>query len=194
MIRGSITLSYLALWEQSEIISNIPEKGPLPLDILFVCTYNRPMENDLNRRLDAAFRGKLISRQSLLRKLLKQASPREPDIRGANPRKDRGFTPEQFVIIGILHSYGHGVTVSEITEAIDVPHSNVTRTLDRLEKKGLIHRKRGEDDKRQMIVRLTLEGTKAAKSLSQVQRILDKTLWGRLSESEKLVLLELLGR
>ena len=45
-----------------------------------------------------------------------------------------------------------------------------------------------------MIVRLTLEGNKAAKRLSEIQARLDEILWGSYSLSEKQVLLELLNR
>ena len=152
------------------------------------------MENNLNHQLDAALQAKWVTRQEVLRKLLRQASPPEPDPRGAHRHKLRGYTPEQYVIINILSTYGHGVTVSEILHEIDMPHANVTRTLDRLEKKGIIHRKRGDEDKRQIIVRLTLEGNKAAKKLSEVKGELERALWGHINDSEKQALLELLNR
>jgi DNA-binding MarR family transcriptional regulator len=152
------------------------------------------MDNDFNRRLDTILQAKWTSRQVLLRKLLKETAPSEPGGRGTHPHRGRGFTPEQFVIIRILHSFGHGVTVGEITEAIEIPHSNVTRTLDRLEKKGLIRRRRGEEDKRQMIVRLTLEGNKAARLMNQVQRELNERLWAGCDDDEKRQLILLLSK
>jgi len=152
------------------------------------------MDNDIDRRLGTALQAKWVVRQEQLRKLLKALSPPQSESRGSHPHRERGFTPEQYTIISILQSFGHGVTVSEIVEGIDVPHANVTRTLDRLEKKGLIHRKRGDEDKRQMIVRLTLEGGKAARKLGEVEKRLDEILWGEYSFSEKQILLELLRR
>lgn len=152
------------------------------------------MEDEIDRPLDAALQGKWIFRQRQLRMLLKKMSPPQPELPGTHPRRDRGFTPEQYTIISLLHSFGHGVTVSEIAGSIDVPHANVTRTLDRLEKKGIIHRKRGDDDKRQMIVRLTLEGSKAAKKLGEIEKRLDQILWGDYNPEEKRTLLELLSR
>jgi len=152
------------------------------------------MNSDLDRRLDAALRVKWVTRQKQLRELLKEIMPREPELPGTRPRRERGFTPEQYAIISILHSFGHGVTVSEIAGAIDIPHANVTRTLDRLERKGLIHRRRGDEDRRRMIVRLTLEGNKAAKRLSEIEARLDVIIWGAYSMSEKQALLELLNR
>lgn len=169
-------------------------EGIVPLDKLFVCTYNMAMENDINHRLDAALRDRWVSRQALLRRLLKEAIPPHRETRGTHPGRDRGFTPEQYAIINILHSYGHGVTVGEIVEGIDIPYANVTRTLDRLEKKGLIHRTRGSEDRRQMIVRLTLEGNKAAGKLGEVRGRLDEQLWRGYSDEEKRALLELLSR
>ncbi len=152
------------------------------------------MDDQINSRLNAALQSKWVARQEILRKLLKQVGPHEVDPRGAHRHKIRGYTPEQFVIINILNSFGHGVTVSEITGEIDIPHANVTRTLDRLEKKGLVRRRRGDDDKRQMIVQLTLEGNKAARILAEVKRDLDQALWGNYSDGEKQTLLDLLNR
>ncbi len=45
-----------------------------------------------------------------------------------------------------------------------------------------------------MIVRLTLEGTKAAKRLMEIERRLDEMIWDGYSESEKKSLLNLLSR
>jgi len=109
------------------------------------------------------------------------------------PRAER-LTPEQYAILVVLDSYGHGVTVKEVGEAIDLPFANVTRTLERLETKGLVYRTRGVEDRRQMIVKLTLEGAKTARRLGEVRRRLGQTLWGKYDEREKRLLINLLSR
>jgi len=152
------------------------------------------MGSNLNERLDTALQAKWISRQVLLRKLLREMDPRAYGSRGPDTRKSRGITPEQYLIITILHAFGHGVTVKEISEEIDMPYTNVTRTLDRLELKGVIRRKRGDDDRRQVIVRLTLEGSKMAQRLTAVREDLLTCLWSGLDDQEKRMLALLLTR
>jgi DNA-binding MarR family transcriptional regulator len=152
------------------------------------------MNIDWNDRLDKALCELLAHRQKLLRRLLPETEPPQPGRKGTRPRTHRGVTPEQYQVISILAAYGHGVPVKLIAEAIDLPHPNVTRTLDRLEMKGFIRRTTGVDDKRQVIVRLTLEGSKTARRLSGIDRRLKDALWGKFSDHEKELLADLLSR
>jgi DNA-binding MarR family transcriptional regulator len=152
------------------------------------------MIDELDARLDRALTKKFIARQALLRRLLRETGA---GVKGATgrgmPRAER-LTPEQYAILVVLDSYGHGVTVKEVGEAIDLPFANVTRTLERLETKGLVYRTRGVEDRRQMIVKLTLEGAKTARRLGEVRRRLEQTLWGKYDEREKRLLINLLSR
>jgi DNA-binding MarR family transcriptional regulator len=153
------------------------------------------MDDNIDEQLDRALRKTWSSRRILLRRLLRSRD--EPNT-GHDPGMPRqlilDITPEQFTILCILESYGHGVTVKEITESIEMPHANVTRTLDRLEKKGLIRRSAGHKDRRQVIVKLTLEGTKEARRFAEVNRRLFETMWNKYDYQEKLHLLKLLSR
>lgn len=148
------------------------------------------MEIDGDEKLDAALIGLYLRRQSILRRLLKETAPtnRKTDSRSTV------FTPEQYAVISALDAYGHGVTVKEIAEAITTPHANVTRTLERLEKKGLVYRTRGSNDRRQVIVRLTLAGTKLARQFHDITERLHERLWGVYTSDETRVLLKLLSK
>lgn len=148
----------------------------------------------IDAQLDAALRALWVRRQETLRQLLRQAFPPPSTQKGAIPRGDGRITPEQFAILIILQQYGHGVAVKDIAELIDDPHANVTRTLDRLEKKGLIRRTQGAADRRQVIIRLTLEGTRLAGKIVEIRIGWMTSLWGNLTGDEKSHLQELLNR
>jgi len=151
------------------------------------------MKDLIDVRLDKALARKHVERLGLLRRLLKEIPP-AGDTAHRGAKKAAPFTPEQYEIIIILNAYGHGVTVKEIVEAIDAPHANVTRTLERLENKGLIYRARGSEDRRQIIVRLTLAGAKTARQMAQIAERLDELLWHKLTDDDKRTLLRLLHK
>ena len=143
--------------------------------------------------LDAALEKKWRTRQNILRRLLRETEPTEDKKAGTVSHRTRGYTPEQFTIIMILAEFGHGVRISEIAGAVDMPHANISRSLDRLEQKGLVLRKRGHD-RREVLVRLTLEGNKAAGRLRDVERKLQAEIWGDYDRAEQEILLKLLTR
>ena len=138
------------------------------------------MKASLDQRLDRALREKWAERRQLLFDLLRKYIP------------EKRITPEQFAILDILSSVGHGLVVREITEQSDLPHANITRTLDRLEIKGLIRRTQDKADRRQVIIRLTLEGNKSVNRLAEIRQLLHEQMWTGLGEREKTYLLELL--
>lgn len=148
------------------------------------------MRNDIDGKLDSALVNFFLRRQSMLRSLLRAAVPSGRTTGG----RGTVFTPEQYAIILVLDTYGHGVTVKEIAEGVAAPHANVTRTLERLEKKGLVYSTRGSEDKRQVMVRLTLAGSKLARQLNEITNLLHQRLWDGLDERDKKTLLELLSR
>jgi len=81
--------------------------------------------------------------------LFEQASAR-------NVRK-LGFTHSQFDIIATLGNTP-GMTCKELGEKTLITKGTLTGVLDRLEQKGLIQRDRGNDDRRQLFVKLTPVG------------------------------------
>ncbi len=72
-----------------------------------------------------------------------------------------GLTDAQWgPLLLIRHGWGH--TAARLAELLDVDAGAMTRTLDRLEHKGLIRRERSGEDRREVILVLTAEGEKAA--------------------------------
>lgn len=68
-----------------------------------------------------------------------------------------GLTPAQFDVLAVLGETD-GMTCSELGRRTLITKGTLSPVLDRLEAKGLLTRKRGETDGRQIIVCLTPEG------------------------------------
>jgi MarR family 2-MHQ and catechol resistance regulon transcriptional repressor len=68
-----------------------------------------------------------------------------------------GFTESQFDIIATLGNTS-GMTCKELGEKTLITKGTLTGVLDRLDKKGLITRNQGDDDRRQFLVKLTPAG------------------------------------
>lgn len=152
------------------------------------------MKESLDTRLDRALAARWSLRRAILRRALKERTPHLPAPRGASPRGDRPLTPEQYAVLKILGGAGLGVTVQEVAGQCDFPHANATRTIDRLEKRGLIIRLRDKTDRRRVKVRLTVEGKKMLLALDAVEETMYYLLWDRYDPEEKSVLLRLLTR
>jgi len=167
------------------------ERPQFTIDFLFVYTDTICMETLIKSQLDIALKIVWARRARILRRLLKETAE---NADGLSRRAISAATPEQYTILTILASFGHGVTVGEIAERLELPHANISRTLDRLERKGLISRTRDRRDKRHMIIRLTLEGGKIARLFSEVATRLNDELWSSYTSEEKLTLLGLLSR
>lgn len=150
------------------------------------------MDSWLDDRLDRALCKMMADRDRILRRLLSKAhlhTSGDDDFQTV-----QGITPEQFAIVTILDQFGHPVPVSEIAAQIDSPHANVSRTLDKLEKKGMILRLRSKSDRRQVDVRLTNLGKRLHGLLSDIKDRFYKKMWDKFSDEEKVRLLDLFTR
>jgi DNA-binding MarR family transcriptional regulator len=80
--------------------------------------------------------------------------------------KPYGLTATQYNVLRILRGAGRaGMTCSEISQRMVTSDPDVTRLLDRMEKRGLIHRCRGKNDRRVVTANITLEGAELAQQL-----------------------------
>jgi DNA-binding MarR family transcriptional regulator len=68
------------------------------------------------------------------------------------------LTHIQYNVLRILRGSAKGLACCEIGERLVTKDSDITRLLDRLEKRGLIARERYEKDKRVIIVKITEAG------------------------------------
>jgi DNA-binding MarR family transcriptional regulator len=79
----------------------------------------------------------------------------------------RGLTNAQWVPLYKLH-LGQGTTAAELARLCHMDAGAMTRTLDRLEAKGLLSRVRSCEDRRVVNLALTEEGRHAAAEIPQV--------------------------
>lgn len=79
--------------------------------------------------------------------------------------KPYGLSTVQYNVLRILRGSPRGLACSEIGERLVTKDSDITRLIDRLEKRDLVARERFERDKRVVIVRITAEGNRVLQEL-----------------------------
>jgi DNA-binding MarR family transcriptional regulator len=80
--------------------------------------------------------------------------------------KPHGLTSTQYNLLRILRGVGEaGATCSEIRERAVKQDPDITRLLDRMEKRGLIERSRGTKDRRLVTTTITKQGLAMLKGL-----------------------------
>lgn len=82
--------------------------------------------------------------------------------------RERDLTGTQYNILRILRGAGAvGLTCAEVGGRMLERDPDVTRLLDRLEKRGLVTRERSAEDRRVVIVRITPDGSALLKALDE---------------------------
>lgn len=76
-----------------------------------------------------------------------------------------GLTGPQLSVAKILEDLGD-LSLSELSEKINAQNSTVTGIVDRMEREGLVERKRSSDDRRVVHIRLTRKGHELARALN----------------------------
>jgi DNA-binding MarR family transcriptional regulator len=100
--------------------------------------------------------------------------------------KPHGLTGTQYNVLRILRGAGpSGLPCSTIGERMISHDPDMTRLLDRMEKRALITRERQTDDRRIVKTRITRAGLTLLKSLDQPVRELHKRQFGHMP-SERL--------
>src|SRR2546425_1236583 len=83
--------------------------------------------------------------------------------------KPAGLSPTQYNVLRILRGAGgEGLPCGEIASRMITRDPDVTRLLDRMEKRGLVRRWRGEKDRRVVCAGITAAGAKLQKDLDPV--------------------------
>jgi DNA-binding MarR family transcriptional regulator len=77
------------------------------------------------------------------------------------------LSPNQYNVLRILRGTPDGLLCGEIAVRMISRDPDITRLLDRLEKRGLIGRCREDPDRRKVLVRIAPEGLSLLKSLDQ---------------------------
>jgi DNA-binding MarR family transcriptional regulator len=108
--------------------------------------------------------------------------------------KTEDLSPAQYNVLRILRGAAPaGLTCGEIGNRMISRDPDITRLLDRLEKRGLISRGREEKDRRIVLTRITSDGMEMLAGLDQPVRSLHSTLLGHLGEERLRDLAELLA-
>jgi DNA-binding MarR family transcriptional regulator len=99
--------------------------------------------------------------------------------------KANGLTGAQYNVLRILRgAEPEGLGCSGIGERMISHDPDMTRLLDRMEKRGMITRKRQQDDRRVVKTRITPEGLTTLRKLDQPIRELHKRQFRHLSAAQ----------
>ncbi len=102
----------------------------------------------------------------LLRQIIRATDMQEKEI-----SRSTGLTLPQLMVMQTLRN-NSPITTGELAKEISLTQATVTSILDRLEKKGLVARERGVDDKRKVWLHLTNEGWELMKGAPTTQQSL----------------------
>jgi DNA-binding MarR family transcriptional regulator len=101
-----------------------------------------------------------------------------------------GVTPDQYSILRWLHEGDpRGLTQQTITDLMASDPNTITSILQRMEKAGMISRKRHESDRRARRVRVELEGRRVFDAAFQIAKGLQAQVLGSLPASRRAVFL-----
>jgi len=93
-----------------------------------------------------------------------------------------GINYEAFYLLFLLRQRSH-VRMRDIAKEMDIHISTASRAVNRLEKRGLVSRKKAPEDKRSILVSLEPEGEKVVKaSEDHSYRIIKKNMEGMTDE------------
>ena len=101
--------------------------------------------------------------------------------------------PVEFTILTLV-GFNPGVTQKQLSQALAVSAPNITILLDRLAEKGWLRRVRSETDHRAQNIHLTDEGSRLAKQAHKISLTMEQEMLRALSEGERVMLRELLGK
>jgi DNA-binding MarR family transcriptional regulator len=108
--------------------------------------------------------------------------------------KSAGLTPAQYNVLRILRgAQPDGLLCRGISDRMISHDPDMTRLLDRMEKRGWITRQRQKEDRRVIKTRITEEGLVVLKRLDQPMRELHRQQLEHMSAGDMKALLKLLG-
>jgi len=113
--------------------------------------------------------------------------------RAAEMFKPHGLSPTQYNALRILRGAGpEGLACSEVGKRMINRDPDITRLLDRLERRGLIRRSREQKDRRVIKARITPAGLDLLKSMNREVAEFHRQLLGHLGEERLESLVRLL--
>jgi len=106
--------------------------------------------------------------------------------------KAEELSSTQYNVLRILRGAAEGLACGEIAGRMITRDPDITRLLDRLEKRGLISRCRETKDRRMVLTRITAEGLKLLARLDEPVQEMHRSLLGHLGRERLRALTELL--
>lgn len=107
--------------------------------------------------------------------------------------KNEDLSPTQYNVLRILRGSPDGLPCGEIANRMITRDPDITRLLDRLEKRGLISRWRESKDRRVVLARITPNGLKLLTRLDQPVEEAHRKQLGHLGKDRLRALAELLA-
>jgi len=99
-----------------------------------------------------------------------------------------------FTALAVLDGAGEPLTPSQIAERVLVASATMTATLDGLERRGWVRRIPNPDDRRSVLVEITVDGRAAADRALPGIRKIEKTMMAQLTRTEREQLVALLHK
>lgn len=113
--------------------------------------------------------------------------------RVADVLQTAGLTPTQYNALRILRGAGdQGLTCGDVGERMVTKDSDITRLMDRLERRSLVKRERPETNRRIVLLRITKEGLKLLMDLDNPVQEVERDQIGHLGRHRLRMLKELL--
>jgi DNA-binding MarR family transcriptional regulator len=86
--------------------------------------------------------------------------------------REAGIEPQQHQLLLALKGLPKGArpTIGTVAERLCIQHHTTVELVDKLEQRGLLERRRGTRDRREVLLRLTLRGGALLRRLSTIHR------------------------
>ena len=106
--------------------------------------------------------------------------------------KNEDLSPAQYNVLRILRGAPEGLACGEIGNRMITRDPDITRLLDRMEKRNLIHRARDTQDRRMVLTRISREGLQKLGRLDEPVQEAHRKLLGHMGRGRLRQLTELL--
>lgn len=113
------------------------------------------------------WRGIMVDANMVVRELLRLGAYLQRE--GARMTREYGLTQQQFVVLVVVREQGP-ISQKEIVSDLLYEKSNVSKSITRLEKLGLVSTRRGDEDSRVVLCEATEQGEQVVKSCMQTMK------------------------
>lgn len=118
---------------------------------------------------------------------------RATEFNARNLSRDSGISPSQLIVLQFLRDQGEA-TPTEIARHASLTQATVTSLIDKLERRGLVARRRDAKDGRRVLVKMTTAGKKALNQSRDALQLVFEKRFDALASWEKSFLLAALER